>query len=55
MMAQCLQPRDGQIWSIEYSLPDYQRACENAQTYNQNNITFYHGDATIYDYSSICS
>lgn len=55
MMAQCIQPRNGHLWSIEYSLPDYQRACENAQVYNQNNVTFYHADANIFDYNTVCS
>lgn len=54
-MAKLIQPRHGQIWSIEHSFPDYQRACHNAWALRTYNITFYHSDASIVQYEKLCS
>ena len=52
-MAQTINTRHWQIWSVEYSFPDYQRACHNAWMYKQYNITFYYGDGNIVDYAKL--
>ena len=53
-MAQTSAARHGQIWSIEYSFPDYQRALQHAQNLKQYNITFYYGDGNTIDYAKLC-
>lgn len=52
-MAQTCATRHGQIWSIEYSFPDYHRALQHARKYKQYNITFYYGDGTSIDYTTL--
>lgn len=53
-MWQSCASRHGQVWSIEYSFPDYHRALHNWRRYKQYNITFYYGDGTVIDYRKLC-
>jgi predicted O-methyltransferase YrrM len=53
-MAQTCMPWHGQVWSIEYSFPDYHRALQNAWNHKQYNITFYYGDGNTIDYTKLC-
>lgn len=53
-MAKTSAARYGQVWSIEYSFPDYQRALQHAQHLKQYNITFYYGDGNTIDYAKLC-
>lgn len=55
LMAQQMQDWHWNIWSVEHSFPDYQRACHNARKYNLHNVTFYHSDAKSIDYKKVCS
>ncbi len=52
-MAQEIAARHGHIWSVEYSFPDYQRACYHALIHKQYNITFYYGDGNTIDYAKL--
>ena len=54
-MAQLIQNRGGNIWSIEHSFPDYQRACHNAWALKTYNTTFYHSDANTVEYEKLSS
>ncbi len=52
-MAQTCASRHGQIRSIEYSFPDYQRCLQNAWQFKQYNIVFYHADGNTIDYATL--
>lgn len=54
VMAQECAIWHGNIWSIEYSFPDYHRALQHARRYKQYNITFNYGDGTMIDYTKLC-
>jgi predicted O-methyltransferase YrrM len=40
---------------MEHTFPDYQRACYYARTLKQYNCTFYHGDANVLHYETLCA